>query len=199
MKLCKLLLATIGATLLLGSLVGSASARTLSLGNTSQTLREAFRTVTFNGVFGDIRCAVTLEGSLHSRTIAKVTTTLIGYITSATLGICGEGTATILRETLPWHVHYSGFTGTLPNITSIRIAVDGASFRIREPFATCLATSTHERPSIGTFGRSVSTSKITEGEIGGTVPTNCGSNGTFSSTRDRVVDGTGAELTVTLI
>jgi hypothetical protein len=199
MQVRRLLLATIGATVLLGSLVGSASARTLSLENASATFRVVFRTVTFNGIFGDIRCAVTVEGSVHARTLAKVTTNLIGYITSAILGTCAEGTATILRETLPWHVHYSGFTSTLPNITSIRLAADGVSFRMREPFATCLATSTHERPAIGTFGRSVSTRKVTEAELSGRVPTNCGSEGTLSSTKDRVVDGNGAELTVTLI
>jgi hypothetical protein len=63
----KLLLATIGASVILGSLVGSASARTLSLENTSTTIRDAFRTVTFNGVFGDIRCALTLEACTQGR------------------------------------------------------------------------------------------------------------------------------------
>jgi hypothetical protein len=197
MKSCKLLLATIGATMLLGALTGSASARTLS--SSGQTFRTAFRTVTWHGVFGDISCQVTLEGSLHSRTVAKVTTSLIGYITSAILGTCAEGTATILRETLPWHVHYSGFTGTLPNITSIRAAVDGYSIRIREPFATCLFTSTHERPLIATFTREVATRTITSAELGGTIPTNCGFTLTFSSTRDPVTTQEGATITVTLI
>jgi hypothetical protein len=197
MKLSKLLLATVGAAVLLGALVSSASAGRLS--SSSQTLRTAFRTVTFNGVFGDIRCSVTLEGSLHSRTIAKVAGNLIGYITSAVLGRCEEGRATILRETLPWHARYLSFAGTLPSITSIRINVIGASFRIQEPFAGCLATSSTTSPAIGTFNREAG-GVLTSAEIGGTLPTSCGIEGSFSSTRDPVtVLNSTTRITVTLI
>jgi len=198
MKLSKLLLATIGATVLLGALVGSASARSFS--TTSQTLRATFREVRFNGAFGNITCQVTLEGSLHARTIAKTVGSLIGYITAAVLGPCAEGQATILRETLPWHARYLAFTGTLPNIVTIRINVTGASFRIREPLATCLATSTAEAPAIGTFNRNTTTGALETAEIGGTIPTTCGVNGTFASNRGPVtVLNSTTRITVTLI
>jgi hypothetical protein len=183
MRLSKLLLATIGATVLLGALVGSASARSFS--STSQTLRSTFSRVRFSGVFGSITCHVTLEGSLHTRTIAKVAGTLIGYITAANLGECAEGSATILRETLPWHVRYLSFTGTLPAITSLSINVIGASFRVREPLATCLARSTPESPSVGTFNREAGGALLTA-EISGTIPTSCGANGSFASDRGAV-------------
>lgn len=196
MKLSKLLLATIGAMVLFGALAGSASARSFS--STSQTLRAQFREVRFNGAFGNITCEVTLSGSLHTRTIAKTVGALIGYINAATLGPCREGTATILTETLPWHARYLAFTGTLPNILTIRINVIGAAFRIREPLATCLATSSAASPAVGTFNREAG-GVLTSAEIGGTIPTSCGIAGTFGSNRGPVTSSEGARITVTLI
>lgn len=190
MKLGKLLLATIGATVLLSALVGSASARSFSV--TENRIRTAFRTVTFNGVFGNIRCAVTLEGSLHARSIAKTVGSLVGYINRAELGPCATGTATILRETLPWHGVYSGFTLTLPNIGNVRINFINASFRVREPFATCLARSTAANPAIGTFTRGVGGALTAE--IGGAIPTSCGATGTFESDRPAVTVAGGATV-----
>lgn len=198
MKLGKTLFAIVGATVLLGALASGASARILS--TSSQTLRVAFRTVTFNGVFGDIRCAVTIEGSFHSRTQAKVAGSLVGYLTRADLGPCASGTASLLRETLPWHIRYSAFTGTLPNIVTFRAHAIGVAFRVREPFATCLARSTAESPSVATFNRDVVTQALTTAEIGGTVPTTCGASGTFSSTRDNLtVLNSLTRITLTLI
>lgn len=197
MKSCKLLLAALGATLLLASLVGSASARSFS--TSSQTLRRTFRTVTFGGAFGSIRCGLTLEGSLHSRTIAKVVGSLIGYITSVTIGVCETGSVTVLSATLPWHMTYAGFTGTLPNITGIRENVIGVSLQIREPLFTCLLRSTTANPVVLTFNREAG-GALTTATLGGTVPTSCGVNGSFSSSADPVtVLNSAARITVTLI
>jgi hypothetical protein len=201
MKLCKLILAAVGATVLLSALVSTASARTLS--TSSQTLRSTFRRVRFELPFGDTICEVTLEGSLHSRTIAKSGGSLIGYITRADLGPCSSGAATILRETLPWHVRYKSFAGTLPNITSMRIDVINSSFRVREPFGvTCLARSTATEPAIGTFNREIG-GALTSSEIGGSIRTGseCGSfPGTFSSDPGTVtVLNSATRITVTLI
>ncbi|HEU4650520.1 MAG TPA: hypothetical protein VFS49_03810 [Croceibacterium sp.] len=198
MKLSKLLLATIGAAVLLGALVGSASARNLS--SSSQTLRSQFREVRFNGAFGNITCQVTLEGSLHSRTITKSAGSLIGYITRADLGPCQEGRATILRETLPWHARYARFAGTLPNITSLGITVTGASFRIQEPLAGCLARTTAESPANGNFTRNTATGALTGATIGGSIPTSCGITGSFeSSTGTVTVLNSSTAITITLI
>jgi hypothetical protein len=170
MRLSKLFLATLGATVLLGALVGSASARRIE--SSSQTLRSLFREVIFNGIFGNIQCEVQLEGSLHSRTIEKIRCSLIGYITAARILACARNAATILTETLPWHVQYESFTGTLPTITSIKTNVIGAAFRIREPFETCLARSTATNPSVGTY--TIVSGTITSAEISGTgIPTVC--------------------------
>jgi hypothetical protein len=68
-----------------------------------------------------LRCPLTMEGSVHSRTLAKVGGSLIGYITRAAFAesSCSGSTWRVRTETLPWHVTYLGFTGTLPNITYV--------------------------------------------------------------------------------
>jgi hypothetical protein len=197
MRLSKLFLATIAATVLLGAVVGGASARSFS--SSSQTFRLTFSRLRLAGVFGSFSCRLTLEGSLHTRTIGKVAGTLIGYITAANLGPCQEGQGTILRETLPWHVRYLSFTGTLPAITSLAINVIGYAYRIREPLATCLLRSTAESPVVGTFNREAGGALLTA-EMGGTILTSCGVNASFSSDRaaTTVLNGT-ARITVTLI
>jgi len=122
---------TVIATALMALGVSTATARNIDVSN--QTFRVTFSDIEFAA--GEIRndCHVTLEGSLHSRTMPKVEGTLIGYITRVTTAQCSLGT-TILTETLPWHVRYVAFSGTLPEITLFII-------KVRENFRviTCLA------------------------------------------------------------
>lgn len=132
----RLLLAGLGAALVLASAVGIAAARNLSLSN--QTFRQTWAPLTMSvtGPFEGtrtIRCNATIEGSFHTRSIAKVVGTLIGYITSERFAhpcTGGEvwsanGTEVMggstVESTLPWHIRYDGFTGTLPSITTIRV------------------------------------------------------------------------------
>jgi hypothetical protein len=195
--LIKSLFASVAATVLLAAVVGSASAGRLS--SSSSTFRSTFSALTFEGAFGRLVCAVTLEGSLHSRTIAKVTNVLHGFINRADLGACATGSTTILRETLPWHVRYASFSGTLPSITAIGFTVIGYSFQWREPLFTCLARSTEARPVRGTFTREVG-GVLTAARISGTVPTSCGIEGGFESNSGTVtVAGAATRVTVTLI
>ena len=202
MKLCKLLLAVVGATVLLGSLVASASATRLS--NSSSTLRATFPTSEFVGAFGTTRCALTLEGSLHSRTITKTAGLLMGYITRATLGTCTAGSATVLTETLPWHVQYASFTGTLPNgILTLVTNVVGSAFRVRETGGiTCLVRSSAGEPSRGTYnvGAGGLLSSVT---LGGRIRTGgeCfGATGELRGTSNSLTVLGGSEsITVTLI
>jgi hypothetical protein len=188
MKSCKLLFAAAGATVLLGLLVSSASARNLSVSN--QSIRSTWSAVSFSSVgFFEVRCHLTLEGSLHSRTFSKSIGSLIGYITSAILGPCENGTATILRETLPWHVRYSGFEGTLPEIRSIIVHVTGAAFRISSSLLTCLTLTSGAEPAIVRFHRNPTTHSITEVGIEGRIRTGMGCSGavgTLSSTSGTV-------------
>jgi hypothetical protein len=188
MKLCKLLLASVAATMLLGALVSSASARNFEVSN--QRIRAIFSEVNFHLLGGTTECHVTIEGSLHTRTMAKVIGSLIGYITRVDLGLCPVGTATVLTSTLPWHVRYSGFQGVLPRITSIITHVIDSSFRVREPGGiTCLIRSTTTEPESVNYHRNPTTGQVETAEIGGTLRTGfeCfGASGSFRSDRGRL-------------
>ena len=113
-----------------------------------------------------------LEGSFHSATAAKTLGSLMGYVTSAILGPCASGTATALRETLPWHIRYSGFEGALPEIRSVIAHIIGSSWRVRESGGiNCLGRSTASEPSVVTFHRNTVTREITEAGVGGSIRT----------------------------
>ncbi|HEX7289661.1 MAG TPA: hypothetical protein VF250_00925 [Conexibacter sp.] len=200
MRLWKTLVAIAGATALLGSLATAASARSLS--TSSQTIRVQFREIRFIGLFGTTNCQVTVEGSFHERTTAKIVGRLVGFISSARLGPCSSGTATILTESLPWHAAYSAFSGTLPNISSITATSIGVAWRIREPGggSNCLSRTTVEHPMTGTFNRDLATRTLTTSVVGGEIETDCGIPGTFNSDGGPIrVPVTGALITLTLI
>jgi hypothetical protein len=136
----RLLLSCALATVALAAMVNGASARSLSISN--QNIRAVwapvFIIVPMTPV-GEHRCTLTLEGSFHSRTIAKVNGALIGYITWASVGhpCGGEGEMWVHNgverplggaapaTSLPWHMTYQGFTGSLPNISEVRILIRG--------------------------------------------------------------------------
>lgn len=199
MRIRKLLLGMAAAMVLVGAMAGSASAGRLSF--SSQTFRVAWARVTYEGAFGRIVCPITLEGSLHSRNVLKVAGALIGYITAASLGACATGAATILTATLPWHVRYASFGGTLPSIVSVRLHVVDLSMQVREPAFTCLLRTTAAGPAFITLTREIAGGFLTEAIVGGeAVPTSCGVNGRFSSNAAvPTVLGAATRITVTLI
>jgi hypothetical protein len=147
-------LAALAAALVLGCAVSSASANRLSYSH--QGFRIVWVTLTFSESGGGlpISCPVTLEGSFHSATLAKVIDALVAHITRASIGSCREGHATILSASLPWNVTYHGFTGTLPAITGVRHELDGAAFAV-EPIngLVCLARTGGEFPAAGDANR----------------------------------------------
>jgi hypothetical protein len=173
MKIAKLLLATVGASVFLGALVSGASARNLS--TSGQSFRAAFREVRLTA-FEEVSCQVTLEGSMHARTMAKVISSLVGYIIGARLGPCTGGTVTINRETLPWHDRYSSFEGALPNIKSIIHHIIGLSWVETTPFGErCHILTTEAEPYHMTFHRNTTTHQLTEVGLSGTIrPTGAG-------------------------
>jgi hypothetical protein len=196
MKLGRALFAVVVAAALLGALVATASAARLS--STSQTIRATFARVSFAGGFGTNECALTLEGSFHSRTIAKTAGVLAGYVTSAILGSCIRGRGTILTASLPWHTRYASFAGTLPNITAIAATITGPQWQIQEPVfgVTCLASG---GTLTATFNREAG-GALTTIVLGGSSPTNCGISGTLSGTSNAAtVLGAATRITVTLI
>lgn len=172
----RLAIAAVASTVVMALVVSSAPARSFSISN--QQIRAVWSPMIFRDPLGGVvECPVTLEGSLHSRTIAKVSYSLIGYITTARVGVptdCVGGEATILNESLPWHVRYFGFDGTLPDITRIRILLSGGAFRIRNPNGTCLFTlrDTTAEHGLGNFNRNTTTNQLTSVEVGGEITSN---------------------------
>ncbi|HEU4700992.1 MAG TPA: hypothetical protein VFS37_00805 [Conexibacter sp.] len=216
----RLAFAALVATAAMAVLVGSASAGRLSTSN--QQFRVTYRSLEFIGSV-TVRCAVTLEGSFHTRTITKSLGSLIGNITRVAVkrpcaggegfafnGVerLGEGAA--LANTLPWNVRYEGFGGTLPNITSLRLALSGARFRIRDPFfgILCIATTGARGLAFGTATRNTATGVVDNLAPSGTIRFDaessgfCGTEGNFGAPAGEGVItllNSTAKLTVTLI
>lgn len=147
----QLALAALAASLLLAASLSTASARKFSVSN--NLIRFTWSSLEFSGEeIAVIRCPVTLEGSLHSRTIVKAERSLIGAITSGRVkqSSCTNGIAAVLNGTepynggtsanaLPWHVTYESFNGILPDITSVRILFARFLFGIRDNLGLCTA------------------------------------------------------------
>lgn len=135
----RLALGALVAALTLGLAVGSASASRLS--TSVQSWRQVWTPLTISTAASGggmaIRCNVTFEGSFHTSTIVKTLNSLIGYVTLARAahpcaGIAeawplngmeapaGLGT---IEQTLPWHITYEGFEGSLPSITGVILLI----------------------------------------------------------------------------
>lgn len=191
MRFRKVLISLATAVAALAAFASMASANHLSF--SSQTLRATWTSFEFSGGFGTIRCNLTLEKSLHSRTINKTAGLLIGAITRASIGPCASGSFTVLTESLPWHVQYASFEGTLPTIVSVTTNIIGLALQLREPTfgITCLMRSEASHPARLIYNlRSGSVTSVT---LGGSIP--CGSfTGTLGGS-----SATNSALTITLI
>lgn len=126
----KLMLTGIVAALAMSFAVESVSANRLSVSN-ANLFRDTWLSLESINEEGTalVACPVTLEGSFHSSTLRKVRGALIGLVSRASIrgsnsaGNCTGGTKTILQASLPWHIHYYSFLGTLPRLTGPIIAV----------------------------------------------------------------------------
>jgi hypothetical protein len=200
MRRWSLLVAAVVATALLGALVSIASAGRLQ--PSSQDWRAEFPSIDLTALFGTTRCAMTLEGSFHTRTIAKVLGALIGYITRAIVGSCSGGAKTVLTETLPWHEQYTGFAGTLPIISIEDVDIIGWSQRVRETGGiTCLIRSTTGESVRLPLSREVG-GVLTTARAAGSIRTSgeCfGASLTMSGSSSRFAARSGARITLTLI
>jgi hypothetical protein len=134
----KIIIGCLTVALALLAIVGSATARRIEVDE--QAFLVLFRELTFEGGTGSPTiCEVNIEGSFHSRTISKVSGQLIGYISQAIIHHpCARGEAWTLNgseratNTLPWHILYLRFTGTLPTITGVEVQLNNGGF-IVEP------------------------------------------------------------------
>jgi hypothetical protein len=205
-RLLLALLATVGA-FALG--VASSSAGRLSVSN--QTMRITWNALRFNE--GRAQCAVTLEGSLHSSTFAKSTSALVGHIVGGRTGTCAVGSAVLLTpengqsSTVPWHVRYGSFSGTLPAIASIRLHIVGFSYRIVKELEFCLYASTAARPALLDLVREGGSGALTSASFFGTegiplVSGNigiCEPSGLLGGSGSPTIWGSATRVTLTLI
>jgi hypothetical protein len=207
----RLALAALAAVLTLAFAVGGAAAARLRFTSTSFSMKWR----EFHVPTGQTEeepeermrhCPITLSGSFHSTTMAKVVGALAGYVTSATMGTCtGEGGAVVLLRTgPPWHLTYRSFTGVLPAITRFRLALSGFGMSIEVPplfGIVCLIRTTPVEPLNIDFVReragAITSVGGTESRIFAGAPCN-GLEWTMggSATLD---NGAGARFTVTLI
>jgi len=116
---------------LLATAVSTASANNLAVSN--QNVRASWRSLEFVSALVTIRCPVTLEGSLHSRTIAKVAGALVGAVTRVAIKneSCTNGTARV--SNFPWHITYESFGGRLPNIAEVNLLLSRFRFQLTVP------------------------------------------------------------------
>jgi len=133
-------LAVLAAALTLAVSTGAASANQLSI--SEQDIRAVFPEMKFSAVGGgfEVICQVIVEGTFHEDTFSKVQGTLVGLVTEAQVteeGCAGAGTAAVVQESLPWHITYAGYLGTLPNMTSIELELHGVRFAIQNIFELC--------------------------------------------------------------
>jgi len=188
---------------LLGAVAASGSARSLSL--SSRTFRATFLEMTFReeaeGGIAEVECPVTLEGSLHSSTIAKVVGTLIGYITRVENipAACTGGSMVLLSTTLPWHIRYESFAGTLPTITSVTVQLIGFSFLMRVStlfgVVECLYRSTATTPTTMALNRNAA-GVVSTLSMGGRAPLFLRLAGSRITCREAIVTGPGGRFTV---
>jgi hypothetical protein len=133
------------AALLVFAAATAASGNNLSINEREFELVWGSLTLTFN-VGTTVSCPTTLLGHDHNVSFVKSIGQLIGFIDHVQRGRCTGGTATPVESSLPWHETYEGFTGTLPNITSINILIAGMSAQITTLVLglsiTCQATTT---------------------------------------------------------
>jgi len=109
-------------------------------------MRATWASLEFGSPTATIRCRLTLEGSFHTRTIAKVRGSLIGALTRAiVVRPCTNGEAWADNGTeveplgtapnrLPFHLTYEGFRGTLPAIDEVRLLLSRISFVMQSSF-----------------------------------------------------------------
>jgi hypothetical protein len=133
----KLVLTTLAAATLLASAVSSASAGWLSISERAFDIKWRELNLFNEAGGGIIDCQMTLLGTFHSRTIRKTRSFLIGVVDHAVVGEpprtqseCSGAAMTILTATLPWHLRYDSFSGTLPRITLVKAQLVGVAFRL---------------------------------------------------------------------
>jgi hypothetical protein len=164
--LSKVLFSAFAATALMSLAVGVVSARRFDLSSQRFLAIWTLLRIEDEGV-ETVACPLTIEGSFHSRTLSKVSGQLVGYVTRAFVrgeraACTNTGTATLLQETLPWHIRYDRFIGPLPNVSGIKLQIVGWAFRYQSEILgfACLGTTTADNPALVTAERAIISERI---------------------------------------
>jgi hypothetical protein len=197
----RIALAAAAAAAVLTMTAGFAWARRFEV--SSSTFRLTWSAVEFTTPLGaGARCPVTLEGSLHSRTITKTNGALVGYVTRAVANAaaCEPQVVRFPAASLPWHVRYDSFSGALP-------AVRGVTFQVAAAVEInpCIWAASEAAPARFTYNLTgievtsvrwveASTLSITEES-----PIMCAGSIAISGTGSAAVLGTTTRLRVRLI
>jgi hypothetical protein len=167
----QIMIASLLVAFALAAAVGTANARRLAL--SENHILSHYRELKFEGGAGiNVTCAMSLEGSFHSRTIEKIVNSLIGYLTEVRIKrpcTGGEAWAVTAQEgrpeSLPWHLLYERFIGALPTITGIELTLDNAAFLVSVPgLCECQYKATTASPMRGIANREAG-GRLTEDRI----------------------------------
>lgn len=83
------------------------------------------------------------------REINKNPGNAIGQFREVTISGCRGATVRALAGSQPWNITYVSFAGTLPNITSLRLQINGMSFLIEWFFQRCLYSGNPQMTTVG--------------------------------------------------
>ena len=215
----KLLLGGLTVALVMAAAISSTSAHRLQ--SSEIIYRSTWGPIEFTAGGVTIRCDATIEHTLHSRTISKVSGLLIGNIDRVQITRpCTGGEAYFLNAVenlegsivpfrLPWHVRYASFNGALPRIERVRLQVIELALLLRVTILgmvlNCLYESTEARPAILILNVNTETGRVEgiEAESGSTIPraTGVAACPTTAVWRDRGVARslTGEVITIRLV
>jgi hypothetical protein len=135
---------TAGFALLLATSVASAEVIRVE----PTRIRAVWSPMTFTTGTSTVRCPVTLEGSFQSATFVVREGLQVGNVTraSAAEASCTGGRVRLLAETLPWRFQYESVTGTLPEISGMRLKVPGFAARSEVSGLNCQYQASESRP-----------------------------------------------------
>jgi hypothetical protein len=185
-------IALVATVVVLGAAAGT-PARLLSISN--EQFRIVYNTLTFRTRAGTaITCRATFEGQFINRGVYNKTYLgQYGWVTSASWASCSQRIV-FLTETLPWLITYTGFRGTLPNITEVETYISGFRFRWGT-VSICLYESESLVPQPVTWVREGSSQIVPVTFVGSRI--NSGSFGCASEEMWVSGDGTATERTTT--
>jgi hypothetical protein len=106
------------------------------------------------------------------------------------------------QESLPWHIRYKSFTGTLPNITTVGVELSGERYWFESEFigfgVRCFYTTSIPSTINREAGGAITTMRLNKTGIASETGFPCPS-GNLEGTGAVTVQGTTTKITLTLV